>query len=134
MLADSHHMTILARLFLILGAAFIGYGIAVASIVPDILSKQEAAFQRFIATHSAEIDANFSQPTNRPIKQDFYRLKMRVMLSGGLYPGWAQAIMPCSFGLIFIVVSYYFSQKKKDVGDDPSANKTMQATAAPPRC
>jgi len=45
---------------------------------------------------------------------------MRVMLSGGLYPGWAQAIMPCSFGLIFIVVSYYFSQKKKDVGDDPS--------------
>ena len=113
-------MTILARLCLILGAAFIGYGIAVATIVPDILSKQDAAFQRFIAAHSAEIDANFSQSTNTPSKQDFYRLKMRAMMSGGLYPGWAQAIMPCCLGLMFIAVSYYFSQKKKDVEHDPS--------------
>ena len=74
-------MTILARLCLILGAAFIGYGIAVATIVPDILSKQDTAFQRFVTAHSAEIDANFSQPTNTPTKQDFYRLKMRVMMS-----------------------------------------------------
>ena len=114
-------MTILARLCLILGAAFIGYGIAVASIVPDIMSKQDAAFQRFITAHTAEIDSNFSQPTNTPTKQDFYRLKMHVMLSGGLYPGWAQSIMPCSFGLICFAFSYYFSQKKKDVGHDPSA-------------
>ena len=106
-------MTILARLCLILGAAFIGYGIAVASIVPDIMSKQDAAFQRFITAHTAEINSSFSQPTNTPTKQDFYRLKMRVMLSGGLYPGWAQAIMPSSFGLMFIAVSYYFSQKKR---------------------
>jgi hypothetical protein len=113
-------MTILARLFLILGAAFIGFGIAVASIVPNILSKQDAAFQRFITAHSAEIDANFSQPTNTPTKQDFYRLKMRVMISGGLYPGWAQAIMPCSFGWMLIAVGYYFSQKKKDVRHESS--------------
>ena len=78
-------MTILARLCLILGAAFIGYGIAIATIVPDILSKQDAAFQRFVTAHSVEIDANFSQPTNTPTKQDFYRLRMRVMMSGGLY-------------------------------------------------
>jgi hypothetical protein len=118
-------MTILARLLLILGAAFIGYGVAVATIVPDILSNQKAVFQWFIATHSAEIDANFSQPTNTPTKQDFYRLKMRVMLSGGLHPGWAQAIMPCSLGLMFIVVSYYCSQKEKDAGHDRSANKRI---------
>ncbi|MFZ1074629.1 MAG: hypothetical protein WAO21_14480 [Verrucomicrobiia bacterium] len=114
-------MTILARLCLILGAAFIGYGIAVATIVPDILSKQDTAFQRFVTAHSAEIDANFSQPTNTPTKQDFYRLKMRVMMSGGLYPGWAQAIMPCSFGLICFAFSYYFSQKKQDARHEPSA-------------
>jgi hypothetical protein len=106
-------MTILARLFLILGVASISYGLARWHIVPDILSKQEAAFQQFITAHTAEINANFSQPTNSPIKQDFYRLKMRVMLSGDLHPGWSQAVIPCALGFMSLAVSYYFSRKKK---------------------
>ena len=114
-------MKLLARLFLILGVAFIGYGLARWWIVPDILAKQHAAFQQFITAHKAEIDANFLYPTNLPIKLDFYQLQKRVMRSGGFYPGFTQAVEPCAFGLMLIAVSYYFSQKKKDVRNDPSA-------------
>src|SRR5450755_258498 len=114
-------MTILARLFLILGVAFISYGLSRWYIVPDILSKQDAAFQQFITAHTTEINANFSYPTNLPIKLDFYRLRMHVMLSGDLHPGWPQAVMPCSFGLMFIAISYYFSQKKQDARHELSA-------------
>jgi hypothetical protein len=80
-------MTILARLFLIIGVAFISYGLARWYIVPDILAKERADFEQFITAHKAEIDANFSYPTNMPIKLDFYLLQKRVMHSGGFRPG-----------------------------------------------
>jgi hypothetical protein len=115
-------MTILARLFLILGVAFISYGSARWYIVPEILSKQEAAFQQFVTAHKAEIDANFSQPTNSPIKQDFYQLKMHVMLSGDLHPGWSQAVIPCAFGFMSLAVSCFFSRKAKHARHEPSTS------------
>ena|ERR1035437_2800831 len=114
-------MTILSRLFLILGVAFISYGLARWYIVPDILSKQDSAFQQFITAHTTEINANFSYPTNLPIKQDFYRLKMHVMLSGDLHPGWPQAVIPCAFGFMSLAVSCYCSRKTKDARREPSA-------------
>ena len=111
-----NRMIIFARPFLIVGVAFISYGLARWYIVPEIGSRQGAYFQQFITTHAAEL----SQPTNSAIAHDFLRLRMQVMMSGGSYPGWPQAVIPCALGLMFLGTSYYFSRKSKVATSEPS--------------
>jgi hypothetical protein len=101
-------------LFLILGVASITYGLARWQIVPELLSNQEGHFNQFFAAHVAD-------STNQISTQEVWQLYKRVILSGGNYPGWAQAIIPCAVGLIFIATSYYVSQKKKGAKHEPSA-------------
>jgi hypothetical protein len=100
-------MTIFAKLFLILGVASITYGLARWQIVHEVLSRQERHFQQFAAAHTAE----FSQPTNSVTPHDLGRLHMQVMLSGGLYPGWPQAVIPCAAGLMSLAASCYFARR-----------------------
>ena len=98
-------MGIFARLLLVLGVACITYGVARSQIVPEVLSKQEKHFDRFFAEHT-EASTN--------ILQDVVQLRRRVMLSGGLYAGWPQAIGPVAFGLMLVAIGYYIGQKKRD--------------------
>ena len=77
--------TIFAKLFLILGVVSITYGMARWQIVTEVLSRQERHFQQFATSHTTE----FSQPTNSAMAHDLGRLRMQVMLSGGLYSGMA---------------------------------------------
>jgi hypothetical protein len=105
-------MSILSKLLLILGVASITYGLARWQIVPEVLSRQEKHFQQFLLTHS-------SDSTNA--LQSVVQLRKRVMLSGGLYPGWPQAIFPCAVGFMLVAVSIYVGQKKPATKDDRAA-------------
>ena len=71
----------------------------------EVLSKQNARFEEFFRDHA---DDSPLQVT----KQDLGRLRKRVMLSGGIHPGWPQAVGPAACGLMFLAVGYYFGQKK----------------------
>jgi hypothetical protein len=102
-------MTAFSRLLLILGVASITYGLARWQIVHEVLSKQERHFEQFLTDHGSDL----SLSTNQVTPQELLQLRKRVMLSGGLYPGWPQAIVPCAIGLMLLATSYYFGQKKK---------------------
>jgi hypothetical protein len=100
-------MTIIKRLFLILGVGCISYGIARALIVPEVLARQDQRFYDFLAAHT-------NMPTE--LSHDVFQLQKQVMMSGGVYPGWPQAIMPVAFGLMLVAASCYDGRKKKDSG------------------
>src|SRR5580704_11774132 len=100
-------MTIIKRLLLLLGVASICCGITLALIVPEILSKQNQRFEEFFAAHT-----NMS----KELSQDMNQLHRRIMMSGGLYPGWPQAILPVAIGLILVASSCYDGRKNKDSG------------------
>lgn len=107
-------MSILTKLFLILGVASMTYGFARWQIVPEVLSKQRGHFEQFFAAHA-------SDSTNQVTAQEVGQLRKRVMLSGGLYPGWPQAIVPCAIGLMLLAASYYVGQKKTATKLEPAA-------------
>lgn len=104
----------LTTLFLILGVAFVTLGLTIAYIVPEILSKQDVAFQDWMAAHAADL----SLPANSAMAKDFLRLRGRINRCGGMYPGWPQAILPCALGLSFLATSrYYFTRKLKPISN-----------------
>ncbi len=105
-------MIVLSKLLLILGVASVTYGLARWQIVPDVLSNQEKHFNQYLVTHPVD-----STNTLTEIMQ----LRKRVMRSGGPYPGWPQAIVPCAVGLMLLATSYFFGQKK-DAKHDHAAS------------
>jgi hypothetical protein len=102
-------MTTFSKLLFILGVASITYGLARWQIVHEVLSKQEKHFEQLLADHGSDLALS----TNQVTVEELLELRKRVMLSGGLYPGWPQAIEPCAVGLTLLATSHYFGQKKK---------------------
>ena len=99
-------MNLRTKLYLVLGVALITYGLARWQIVTELLSKQHKQFEQFFVIHTDE--------SKYPIAiQEVIQLRKRVMLSGGLYPGWPQAIVPIALGLILLTTAYYFGSEKK---------------------
>ena len=101
-------MTTLAKLFLILGVASITYGLARWQIVTELLSRQDGHFKQFFLAHAGD-------STNQAVAQEVGQLRKRVMLSGGVHPGWPQAIPPVALGVMFLAVAYYLGRKSGKV-------------------
>jgi hypothetical protein len=108
LLAASARMTTSTKLFLVLGVASITYGVARWQIVTELLAKQDAHFEQFLSAHAWD-------STSQPTAQEVIQLRKRVMLSGGLYPGWPQAIVPVALGLMFLTAGYYLGQRSTKV-------------------
>jgi hypothetical protein len=91
----------MTKFFLILGVASITYGFARWQILTEVSTKQNAYFEGFFAVHSDD-------STARVTKQEVGQLRKQVMLSGGMHHGWAQAVIPVTFGLMFLATGYFF--------------------------
>ncbi|MEI7729406.1 MAG: hypothetical protein WCO56_07525 [Verrucomicrobiota bacterium] len=104
------------KLYLILGVAFITYGLARGQILSSVLSKQESCLEEYCKVQAKEFYASHandsSHPTNWCMPPELNRLRKGILLAGGTYPGWPQAIFPCAAGLMLLATSYYFGQKK----------------------
>ena len=98
-------MTILMRLFLVLGMAFVVYGLARWQVMTEVVSKQRAPFEQFIGAHSAE-------STNGITVADVDRLRRRVRLCLGFHTGWPQAVPFVALGLMFFAITYYLGAKR----------------------
>lgn len=103
-------MSILSKLLLILGVASITYGLARWQVVLEVLSKQEQHFQQFLLSHAGD--------SNNTL-QSVVQLRKRVMLSGGMYPGWPQAIIPCAVGLMLVATSFYVGHRNTATKHEP---------------
>lgn len=110
-------MTILSKLTLILGVASFTYGLARWQIVTEMLSHQSNHLEVYCKSQSEQFFAAHATdpvpPTSWVFPPDLSRLRKGVMLSGGVHPGWPQAVIPSAVGLMLLLTSYYFGQKNK---------------------
>ena len=79
-------------------------------ILPEILSVQEKHIDRYAKEHASE-------STNG--MKDFFQLRKRLLMAGGMYPGWSQAIFPTALGLALLLTGYYVAQRKGKGTSDP---------------
>lgn len=105
-------MRIVGQILLVLGLAFVVWGVARWQAIEEVTSKSVRALDDYAQSLHAASTNTTEASGDWPADPELRRLRFRLSLAGGPYHGQTDSIACGALGLILMAIGYYLFQRK----------------------